>query len=208
VLFPRMLMPLQIFEERYKQMLDYCSANKAPFGIALIREGVEVGGPAEPFEIGTLAEILQVVDLEDGRKAVIVRGAGRFILRGLDASRPYLLGEIDELPFVARRFESRLLGYVELAFYRYLRLLKQAQGVSISIQNMPDDPEGIAWTVAWGLQLDAEVRQGLLTSATLQELLEQEHKHLKHENTMLQVLNAEETRRRRPPDDGSLFSLN
>ncbi len=81
VLFPRMVLPLHIFEERYKTMLRYCDEQDEPFGIVLIREGEEVGAPAEPYSIGTEAHILRVSDLEDERKLIVVQGRDRFRIR-------------------------------------------------------------------------------------------------------------------------------
>ena len=48
VLFPGMPLPLHIFEERYKAMIGDCVEREQPFGIVLIKEGQEVGDPAEP----------------------------------------------------------------------------------------------------------------------------------------------------------------
>ena len=67
VLFPGMSLPLHIFEERYKAMIGACSEHDTPFGVLLIKEGQEVGDPAEPFQVGTTARITEVQQLEDGR---------------------------------------------------------------------------------------------------------------------------------------------
>ena len=58
VLFPGMDLPLHIFEERYKSMIGDCLNQNLPFGVVLIKEGLEVGTPAEPERIGTSARIL------------------------------------------------------------------------------------------------------------------------------------------------------
>ena len=60
VLFPGTALPLRIFEPRYKEMLEQCLAGNQRFGISLIRTGTEVGGESEPYEIGTVAQILKV----------------------------------------------------------------------------------------------------------------------------------------------------
>lgn len=57
VLFPGGVMPLRIFEQRYMDMAKGCLKNNAPFGICLIREGAEVGAPAVPETVGTVARI-------------------------------------------------------------------------------------------------------------------------------------------------------
>ena len=78
VLFPGMQLPLHIFEERYKAMIGDCLEREEPFGILLIKEGPEVGGPAEPFLVGTSARILRADHLEEGRMNILTRGDRRF----------------------------------------------------------------------------------------------------------------------------------
>ena len=67
VLFPGARLPLHIFEERYKAMINACIDERRPFGVCLIRSGSEPGAPAEPFNVGTTAHIRQVQRLEDGK---------------------------------------------------------------------------------------------------------------------------------------------
>src|SRR5438128_2047759 len=78
VLFPGMRMPLHIFEERYKIMVRECMEEDAPFGIVLIRSGVEVGGGAVPHSLGTTARIMQVEYLDEGRLNLFAIGERRF----------------------------------------------------------------------------------------------------------------------------------
>ena len=67
VLFPGVSLPLQIFEERYKLMLRECMESDKRFGVSLIREGDEVGGPAVPHVVGTVAHLVQVSPIEGDR---------------------------------------------------------------------------------------------------------------------------------------------
>ena len=189
-------------------MMMHCVEHERDFGIALIRSGQEVGGPAEPYEIGTTAHIMRLVDLEDDRKHAIVRGTDRFIIRELLHDRPYLVGIVDEYPLEAGGLDNQLLAHVEITFYRYLQLLKQAQGFTISISNSPDDPEGIAWMIAWGLQVDLPHRQELLSIRSLQELLQQEKTLLDNENRILEILDSDEVKRRMPLESMGFISLN
>jgi Lon protease-like protein len=59
VLFPGGQLPLKIFEQRYLDMTKVCIRDSAPFGVCLIREGVEVGAPALPHSIGCSARIAE-----------------------------------------------------------------------------------------------------------------------------------------------------
>jgi Lon protease-like protein len=80
VLFPGGLLPLRIFEQRYMDMVTACIKNATLFGVCLIAEGQEVGKPATPHEIGTLAQIGEGDwDMQQlGVLSVKVRGTQRF----------------------------------------------------------------------------------------------------------------------------------
>src|SRR3990172_4652529 len=90
-------MPLHIFEERYKLMIGRCIERRSPFGVVLIRSGEEVGGPAEPHDVGTTARIAQVQRLPDGRLNLVAFGGRRFRILALDTSQPYLQGDVEFL---------------------------------------------------------------------------------------------------------------
>ena len=78
VLFPEGVLALKIFETRYMDMAKAALKNAEPFGIALISEGQEVGAPAAPHQIGTLARITDWDMPELGVLQVQVRGGERF----------------------------------------------------------------------------------------------------------------------------------
>jgi hypothetical protein len=78
VLFPGGSLPLRIFETRYMDMAKACLREGAPFGVCLIREGREVGAPATPFDVGTLATI-EAWDMQQlGMLQIVARGGQRF----------------------------------------------------------------------------------------------------------------------------------
>ena len=97
VLFPGAPLPLRIFEPRYREMLKRCLDGDRRFGVALIKSGPEVGGPAEPHDVGTVARIERVRDQEMGTIPIFARGEERFRIVGLDRSQPYLIGEVESL---------------------------------------------------------------------------------------------------------------
>ena len=86
VLFPSMVLPLHIFEERYKLMINNCLAQDKPFGVVLIYSGSEVGDSAIPHPVGTVARIANWEWLPDGRMNILTAGARRFRIVGVDES--------------------------------------------------------------------------------------------------------------------------
>src|SRR6266700_7639542 len=66
VLFPGTVLPLHIFEPRYRQMINDCQQEEQPFGIVLARQD-SVHLQEEPYSVGTMAEIRDLNRLEDGR---------------------------------------------------------------------------------------------------------------------------------------------
>jgi hypothetical protein len=77
VLFPEGPLPLRIFETRYLDMVRRCMREDQRFGVALIREGSEVG-PADTFDVGTLAKIVDFHQLSDGFLGLSCVGEQRF----------------------------------------------------------------------------------------------------------------------------------
>lgn len=99
VLFPGGALPLKIFEQRYLDMAAACIKDDAPFGVCLIARGAEVGAPALPQPVGTLARIARW-DMEQlGVLQVLALGGDRFrIKRHWTESSGLLHGEVDLLP--------------------------------------------------------------------------------------------------------------
>ena len=81
VLFPEGLLPLRIFETRYVDMVRRCMRGELRFGVVLIREGSEVG-PAETFDVGTMAKIVDFHQLSDGFLGLSCVGEQRFRIAG------------------------------------------------------------------------------------------------------------------------------
>lgn len=78
MLFPGGRLPLRIFENRYMEMAKACLKDGSPFGVCLIREGREVGDPATPVDVGTLARIASWDMQQLGVLHVVARGERRF----------------------------------------------------------------------------------------------------------------------------------
>lgn len=132
VLCPGVALPLHVFEDRYKTMVERCLEERAPFGVVLIREGREVGpGDLAIAAVGTVAQIQEATRHADGRFDLMTLGTHRFRLEGVDpATEPYLVGQATPLDEVlgeagrARALGERVLGL----FIRYLEALQAAEG--------------------------------------------------------------------------------
>jgi hypothetical protein len=98
VLFPAGRLPLRIFETRYVDMVRRCMREAQEFGVVLIREGKEVG-PAETFDVGTLAKIVDFHQLSDGLLGLSCVGQRRFRIRNRSRQADGLnLADVEGLP--------------------------------------------------------------------------------------------------------------
>ena len=91
-------MPLHVFEERYRRMVQDCLDGKSEFGVVLIDRGHEVGGGDVRREVGTVARILKVGILADGRFLLQTAGVRRVRVLGWLGESPYPRAEVEEWP--------------------------------------------------------------------------------------------------------------
>ena len=164
VLFPGADMPLHIFEERYKLMMGECLRERRPFGVALIRQGREVGEPAEPLDVGTIAQIAAVERLPEGRMNLVCVGADRFRIVRHISREPYLKSEVDVLAEPVEEDEETL----SLA-QRVADIFSEYAGLEIALSGgwsretmLPSAPGSLADQIASRLPLGLPAKQRLL----------------------------------------------
>ncbi len=178
VLFPGMPIHLHIFEPRYRQMVNQCLALDQPFGVVLIRRGLEAGGPlAEPYTVGCAARITRVERLEDGRMNLTALGEERFRILGISRARAYLVGQVESLPLERpcslemQRGARQLRPWVQ----RYLELVSRLDTeneLDLSQLQLPDEPLMLAYLSAMLLQLPPHEKQPLLEAPDAPALLQ------------------------------------
>ena len=167
VLFPGAALPLQIFEERYKQMLQDCLAADSRFGAVLIKEGVEVGGPAVPHMTGTVAEIVQVSDEQRGRFLISCVGRQRFHIKSISDELPYLSGSVELLAEEADQgVTPELTAAVREDVAAYLALVSGLGGGWVRDIPVPTEPVSLSYLAAAALQVDTARKQALLEEPT------------------------------------------
>lgn len=89
VLFPHAVLPLHVFEPRYRALVADCLAGDRRFGVVLIERGHEVGGGDARFPVGTMAQIVQASEMPDGRWALVTVGTERVAVRSWLPDDPY-----------------------------------------------------------------------------------------------------------------------
>lgn len=178
VLLPHMVLPLHVFEPRYRALVRDVLDREREFGVTLITRGHEVGGGDERSDVGTMARILQAEELEDGRWLVVGLGVQRVrVARWLDDD-PYPRALVDDLaddgadatlpPGITGRLRRVLAMHAELGF----------AGVPATLE-IEDDPAVAAWQIAVAAPLTPFDAQRVLAApgsaarlALLDELLE------------------------------------
>ena len=175
VLFPGASMPLHIFEERYKEMIGFCFDHNYPFGVVLIREGVEVGGTAQPFDVGTTAYVTTTQRLKDGRMNLMCQGGQRFRILGTDGSRAYLVAEVEVLQTTAED-DPETRDYANTAatlFAEYVRLYLAISNQWANSVEMPTEPDRLADYIGFRLAVDLPTKQRLLEELSAHNRLAQ-----------------------------------
>lgn len=101
VLLPGAVLPLHVFEPRYRALvLDCLAAEEHEFGVTLIERGWEVGGGDVRMDVGTVARMIQVAELTDGRYAVVCIGTRRVRVRSWMPDAPYPIADLEDFPDV------------------------------------------------------------------------------------------------------------
>jgi uncharacterized protein len=101
VLFPGQVLPLRVFEPRYRQMIEECLRDDVGFGVTLIERGSEVGGGDVRTALGTVARLVQAVPHPGGRWSVVAVGIERIRVREWLVDDPYPCAEIEAYPDLA-----------------------------------------------------------------------------------------------------------
>jgi len=202
VLFPGQVLPLHIFEPRYRSMIEQCISEQQPFGVVLMREDTPDwreyhGDVTLPYDIGTTAHIRQVQRLPDGRFNLITVGVHRFRVRSLRFDMPFLQGEVEAYPLQQDMVETpladsagRSVSVVRRLLRGYMDLLTHLTDAELDLDEVPDDPRTLAFLAASVLQIPWDDKQDLLETPNLSALLETERVLLGREEMLLRFMQA------------------
>jgi Lon protease-like protein len=217
VLFPGLVLPLNVFEERYRAMmrelLKTDEAEPRRFAVVAIRDGREVAptapgmpdptglperGPAAGFgpdpiqafhRVGCVADAATIRERTDGSFEVIATGTTRVKLLSVDASGPFLTAELEELPEEQGDSAGALAEGVLRAFRSYQKRLAGARERSLSTgADLPDEPSVVSYLVAAAAVLDIPARQRLLQAPDTATRLREELTLLRSETAVIRHL--------------------
>jgi uncharacterized protein len=196
VLYPGLILPLHIFEERYRRLVADLLGGPEPreFGVIAIRHGRETGvdGVSALYGTGCTAVLRQVEPYEDGRFDLVTVGARRFTLVTLGEQAPYFSGEVEFLPDEAgEAAEAALLvPAVRDSFRSYLDVLAERGGAQITVPDVPDEAVLLSYLVAAAVVADLPVKQQLLEEPDALRRLLAERRLLGRETQILRSLTA------------------
>jgi len=166
VLLPGTLLPLHIFESRYRAMVADALEGDRTIGMALMKPGWETGGrDPEVFPIGGAGEIVESERLEDGRYNILLEGRFRYRILQSSGADPYRQARVEEiasLPFSDTASADR-------ARRQLTRLFRQVRGV-MELPPLPEGnlpPERLASEIALRLCYAPRELQGLLETDSL-----------------------------------------
>jgi Lon protease-like protein len=192
VLFPGLVLPLHLFEERYRLLVRDLLDRPEPrrLGIVGIELGQEVGDTTgmRLAEVGCVAEVHGVNERPGGRYDIVTIGAERFRIKQLDRALPYLRGEVEFLPEEAGAEPGPYAHRVRLLFQLYRHRLAAAGAEVADPVELPDDPVRLSYLVAAAVVLDGQDKQRLLEAEDAALRLRAEQDLLARETRLLRSL--------------------
>jgi Lon protease-like protein len=207
VLFPGMPLQLHIFEERYKLMINQCVQEDRPFGVVLIREGLEALGPlAKPFGVGCTARVVNVSPLTDGQMNIDTVGEERFKILQVTDGKPYLTAQIEAFPLDENNVAEIMQAADELRpwLIRYLEILAGMGDLEVDFDQIPQNPVDLAYTSAFILQTNSSTKQTLLEAYNAVNMLSSLQNLYRRETALLKAMQTQPE----SPDNAIPFSLN
>ena len=195
VLFPGVVTPLHIFEDRYRALMRDLLALADPadrvFAVVAIRDGYEVGdrGVQSLHRVGTLVQVTEVERYDDGRFDIEVTGRQRIVLDEVDPAGEYLtargdLIEDEEDVEEAADEATRALA----AFEEYRTALSALRGGPVLAGPMPRHPAYLSYTLAATCLLSQSQRQDLLEAPDAQTRLRMLRRSLHEEMQAMRAL--------------------
>ena len=179
VLFPGIVVPLHIFEDRYKSMINTCIERNEAFGLLLLRDGAEEESDETIHRVGVTARIVEVERLDDGWMNILCEGESRFRVYRFTQQTPFWKGTVDLFEDAEIRSGIEALYEQAAGLYRKVADLgRQIRGSEPGELVLPESPVDLSYMVSYVLDIAYEEKQKLLEMTSTSERLEVLVSHL------------------------------
>ena len=200
VLVPGLVLPLHIFEPRYRTMVQDLLRRDDPqareFGIVAIRQGrsFDAEGMDALYLVGTATVLREAEELDDGRFDIVTTGTRRFRILSIDRSSDLAVATVEFLEDVADPQDALIALRARRSFDTYRRLLGGrlviGQPDREDASDLPEDPTVLSYLVTAAMVLPWDERQGLLAAPDTATRLQQADRLLARENGIIAALAA------------------
>jgi len=178
VLFPHIVVPLHIFEERYKLMIGGCIESGEPFGLVLLQSDAEEEREDTIHRVGVTARIVEVERLDEGRLNILCEGEKRFRVFRFTQQKPFWKGAVDF-------FEDKDQDAAESLYEQVAELYRSVAALSAKLSSsqetevvLPESPTDLSYMVSYVIDIESEEKQKLLEMDSTAERLRMLLAHL------------------------------
>jgi ATP-dependent Lon protease len=178
VLFPHIVVPLHIFEERYKLMINGCIEGDEVFGLVMLRAGADDENEETIHRVGVTARIVEVERLDEGRMNILCEGERRFRIYRLTHQNPFWKGAVDFMEDDERNATEALYEQVAELYRSVVNLSAKLSGSQEAELVLPDSATDLSYMVSYVLDIDSEEKQKLLEMDSTAERLRMLLAHL------------------------------
>jgi len=193
VVFPGMSVPLHVFEDRYRLLVNHLLTVDDPagrvFGTVAIREGYEVGdhGAQSVYRVGCLLQLTEADRRDDGTFDIVAVARERLMLEEMKRGVDFPQGVVAVLPEPEVEVPAEVLDRARATFTAFRVAMTELQGDPFS-GTLPRDPDYLAWTLSALTPLPMAERQSLLEASDATERLERVTRLLTEELRAINVI--------------------
>lgn len=204
VLFPGMNLPLHIFEERYKRMINLCLREGRDFGVVLAGAATDVPGQSLTYPVGTTAHITGATRFPDGCMNLVTIGQQRFRIHALNWDLEYCMADVEWLPEPESDADA-LWQTAERRWNAFHRHIAELMQEPYEATTLPSDAAAASYTLASALPINNVEKQRLLEATDAVTRLREVIRLLGREHGVLRYLTIPHPEAPQPPDGSTIF---
>jgi len=168
----------------------FCIEHNRPFGVVNSGSDDEDDPNALLNKVGTAARIIRLEELPDGRFNIAVVGTQRFRIEELDHRYTYLQATVSHYPVLHGSSEKskEMAEWIHPRIMEYVDILAKVTNSRLNLDNLPDDPNALAFLIAIALPIDDKDKQTLLELPTVPHIFAKEYYLLGREIMLMQYM--------------------